>query len=458
MRVPRGVSAVKLASALALAMVGSSALAQAMPVGFGPNPTLPAPTKSLLPTLNIAPADPWPGGARPVAAAGLAVSAYASGLNHPRWLYVLPNGDVLVAETNKPPAPEESSGGIKGIVMKQAMKKAGAGVPSPNRITLLRGVGTNGQAASHTVFLEGLMSPFGMALVGTDLYVANADAIVRFPYKEGDTSISAKGVKVMDLPAGINHHWTKNLVASPDGKLLYVSVGSNSNAGENGLDKEEGRAAIWEFNIASGKGRLYASGLRNPVGMAFNPQNNVLWTSVNERDELGNDLVPDYMTSVKDGAFYGWPYSYYGKNIDTRVTPQRPELVAKAIVPDYALGAHTASLGLAFYDGALLPQYKNGALIGQHGSWNRKPASGYKLIYVPFADGKPNGPPQDVLTGFLAKNGHANGRPVGVAVDKAGAILLADDVGNIIWRVTPTAGAKDIAPAAPAATQQGATP
>ena len=437
---------VRLAAALALMFASAAALSQTYPVGFGPSPALPAPTKSLLPTRNIAPADPWPNGARPVAAAGLVATPYASGLTHPRWLHVLPNGDVLVAETNKPPSPEEGGGGIKGIVMKQAMKKAGAGVPSPNRIILLRGVGANGQAASRTVFLEGLMSPFGMALVGNDLYVANADAIVRFPYKEGDTSISVKGVKVMDLPAGINHHWTKNLIASPDGKLLYVSVGSNSNVGENGIDKEDGRAAIWEFNIATGKGRVYATGLRNPVGMAFNPQSNVLWTSVNERDELGNDLVPDYMTSVKEGAFYGWPYSYYGKNVDTRVSPQRPELVAKAIAPDYALGAHTASLGLAFYDGALLPQYKNGALIGQHGSWNRKPASGYKLIYVPFADGKPTGPPQDVLTGFLGKDGHAYGRPVGVAVDKAGAILLADDVGNIIWRITP-AGAPAVAPA-----------
>ncbi len=424
----------------ALAMAGLAG-AQTMPVGFGPNPTLPAPSKSLLPTMNVAPADPWPKGTAPLAAPGLRVTSYASGLNHPRWLYVLPNGDVLVAETNKPPAPDEG-GGIKGAVMKHAMKKAGAAVPSPNRITLLRGVGPNGEAATRSVFMDasnGLMSPFGMALVGNDLYVANADAVVRFPYQEGQTNISAKAVKVMDLPAGINHHWTKNLVASPDGKLLYASVGSNSNVGENGIDKEEGRAAIWELNIGTGKSRVFASGLRNPVGMAFHPQSGVLWTSVNERDELGNDLVPDYMTSVKDGAFYGWPYSYFGQHVDDRIQPQRPDLVAKAIKPDYALGAHTASLGLAFYDGALLPSFKNGALIGQHGSWNRKPASGYKLIYVPFADGKPNGAPQDVLTGFLGKNGHAYGRPVGVAVDKAGAILLADDVGNIIWRVVPAA-------------------
>ncbi len=426
--------------ALALATIGGAALAQSYAVGFGPNPVLPAPETSLLPTVNVAPAEGWPSGGKPVAAAGLAVSAYASGLAHPRWLYVLPNGDVLVAETNKPAPPEkEPSGGIKGAVMKMEMKKAGAGVTTANRITLLRGIGANGMAASKTTFLEGLNSPFGMTLVGNELFIANADAIVKFPYQAGDTSITAKGVKVADLPSGINHHWTKNLVASKDGKYLYASVGSNSNIGENGMDREDGRAAIWQFDRATGKGRVFATGLRNPVGMAWNPQSGMLWTSVNERDELGNDLVPDYMTSVKDGAFYGWPYSYYGQHVDTRVQPQKPELVAKAIAPDYALGAHTASLGLAFYDGALLPAYKNGALVGQHGSWNRKPSSGYKLIYVPFANGKPNGPPQDVLTGFLSPDGHAWGRPVGVAVDKAGAILLADDVGNVIWRVTPAA-------------------
>jgi glucose/arabinose dehydrogenase len=426
--------------ALALSTIGSAALAQSYGVGFGPNPSLPAPERSLIPTMNVAPADPWPKGTGPVAAPGLAVKAYANGLDHPRWVYVLPNGDVLVAETNKPNPPQnEESGGIKGAVMKMQMKKAGAAVRSANRITLLRGVGPNGMAATRTVFLQGLNSPFGMALVGDELFVADADAIVKFPYKSGQTSISAQGVKVADLPAGINHHWTKNIVASKDGSKLYVSVGSNSNVGENGMDKEDGRAAIWEFDRATGKGRLFASGLRNPVGMAWNPQSGVLWTSVNERDELGNDLVPDYMTSVKDGAFYGWPYSYYGQHVDTRITPARPDLVAKAIAPDYALGSHTASLGLAFYDGALIPQFKNGALVGQHGSWNRKPASGYKLIYVPFADGKPSGPPQDVLTGFLSPDGKAWGRPVGVAVDKAGAILLADDVGNAIWRVTPAA-------------------
>jgi glucose/arabinose dehydrogenase len=423
-----------------LSAIGGAALAQNYPTGFGSNPVLPPPETSLIPTVNVAKAVGWPNGGKPVPAAGLAVSAYASDLAHPRWLYVLPNGDVLVAEANRPPRPGDApSDGIKGMVTNMQMKKAGAGVTSANRITLLRGIGANGMAASKTTFLEGLNSPFGMALVGNELFIANADAVVKFPYKTGDTSITAKGVKVADLPAGINHHWTKNLVASKDGKYLYVSVGSNSNIGEKGMDIEEGRAAIWQFDRSTGKGRVFASGLRNPVGMAWNPQSGMLWTSVNERDELGNDLVPDYMTSVKDGAFYGWPYSYFGKHVDTRVEPQKPELVAKAIAPDYALGAHTASLGLAFYDGALLPAYKNGALVGQHGSWNRKPSSGYKLIHVPFADGKPSGPPQDVLTGFLSPEGQAWGRPVGVAVDKAGAILLADDVGNIVWRVTPAA-------------------
>lgn len=422
-----------------LSIVSAAALAQQYPVGWGPDPALPDPAQSLIPTINIAKADPWPQGTRPTAAAGLSATAYGSGLDHPRWLHVLPNGDVLVAESNKPGnGPKET--GLRAKVQGLAQKHAGAGVESPNRIILLRGIGADGAAATKTVFMEGLNSPFGMALVGGNLYVANADALWRFPYQTGATSIALdKGVKVMDLPSGINHHWTKNVIAAPDGKKLYVTVGSNSNVAENGMDAETGRAAIWEVDVASGKSRLYASGLRNPNGMGFQPQTKALWVAVNERDELGNDLVPDYMTSVQDGAFYGWPYSYYGQHVDTRVKPQKPELVAKAIAPDYALGAHTASLGLTFYDANLLPQYKNGALIGQHGSWNRKPYAGYKLVFVPFANGKPSGPPQDVLTGFLGgKDEHAYGRPVGVAVDKTGAILLADDVGNIVWRIAPS--------------------
>lgn len=427
------------ARVLVLAVLGAMnvhALAQQYAPGFGPNPQLPAPQRSLIPTMNIAPAEPWPQGTRPTPAAGLAVTAYGTGLDHPRWLYVLPNGDVLVAESNKPAnAPKED--GVKAKVQGMVMKKAGAGVESPNRIILLRGIGANGTATTKTTFAQNLNSPFGMTLVGSDLYIANADALWRFPYKTGETTLSGKGTKVMDLPAGINHHWTKNVVASPDGKKLYVTVGSNSNVAENGMEIEQGRAAIWEYDVASGKSRIYASGLRNPNGMDFEPQTKMLWTAVNERDEIGNDLVPDYMTSVKDGGFYGWPYSYYGQHVDDRVKPQKPDMVAKAIPPDYALGAHTASLGLAFYNASLLPQFKNGALIGQHGSWNRKPHSGYKLIFVPFNNGKPSGPPQDVLTGFLSKDGKAYGRPVGVAIDKQGAVLLADDVGNIVWRITP---------------------
>jgi glucose/arabinose dehydrogenase len=422
--------------AVLLGTLGLAAQAQQYPVGWGPNPALPEPQHTLIPTLNEAKADPWPQGTHPTPAAGLAATAYGTGLDHPRWLYVLPNGDVLVAETNKPEdAPKET--GIKAKVAGMVQKKAGAGVPSPDRITLLRGLDANGAAASKTVFLQGLHSPFGMALVGSNLYVANADALWRFPYKAGATSIEAAGAKVLDLPAGINHHWTKNVIASPDGKKLYITVGSNSNVGENGMEIELGRAAIWEYDIASGKSRIYASGLRNPQGMSFEPHTKALWVSVNERDELGNDLVPDYMTAVKDGAFYGWPYSYYGQHVDTRVKPQQPDMVAKAVAPDYGLGAHTASLGMSFYDASLLPQYKGGALVSQHGSWNRKPRAGYELVFVPFANGKPSGPPQEVLKGFLSEDGRAYGRPVGVAVDKSGAILLADDVGNRVWRIAP---------------------
>ncbi|WP_343728349.1 sorbosone dehydrogenase family protein [Duganella sp.] len=423
-----------------LLMVAAPALAQAQayPPGFGPNPSLPAPDKQLIPTVNIAPVERWSGQQQPLAPAGFRVSAYARGLDHPRWVYTLPNGDVLVAETNAPPKPEDSKG-VKGMVMKAVQKKAGAVTESANRITLLRGVDANGAAQTRTVFLKGLNSPFGMALVGQYLYVADTDAVLRFPYQEGATSISAPGTKVMDLPAGPrNHHWTKNIIASPDGKYLYATVGSNSNVAENGMEEELGRAAIWQLDLASGKSRLYATGLRNPNGMGWEPQGKTLWTAVNERDELGNELVPDYMTSVKDGGFYGWPYSYYGQHVDSRVKPPQPAMVAKAIAPDYALGAHTASLGLAFYEGKLFPQaYQGGVFIGQHGSWNRKPHSGYKVVFVPFSGGKPSGPPQDFLTGFLNGEGKAQGRPVGVAVDGQGALLVADDVGNVVWRVAP---------------------
>jgi len=424
---------------LSLSGCGDSAT---LPVqaGMGPNPTLPPPHHSLIPTVNIAPAKGWPAGAAPQPAAGLAVKAFAQGLDHPRWLYVLPNGDVLVAETNAPPKPEDRKG-LKGWIMKKVMARAGAGTPSANRITLLRDANGDGIAETRSAFLQGLHSPFGMVLVGNALYVADTDAVLRFTYTPGATSLAEAGQKIADLPAGpINHHWTKNIIASGDGKHLFVTVGSNSNVAENGMSAEENRAAILEIDPASGHARVFASGLRNPNGMSWQPQSGALWTVVNERDELGSDLVPDYMTSVVDGAFYGWPYSYYGRHIDERVKPPRPDLVASAIVPDYALGPHTACLGLVFYDAGLLPaHYSNGAFIGQHGSWNRKPPSGYKVIFVPFADGKPAGQPEDVLTGFLNADGAAYGRPVGVAVDKQGALMVADDVGNTIWRVTPAA-------------------
>lgn len=405
--------------------------------GIGAHPQLPEPQETLLPTVNIAPAEGWPDDAEPTATAGTQVNAFARNLDHPRWLYVLPNGDVLVAETNAP-ARAEGRPGLKGWVMGKVMAKAGASAPSANRITLLRDTDNDGVAEVRTAFLEDLNSPFGMALVDDRLYVANTDAVVSFPYTADATEITQPPTKLVDLPAGkLNHHWTKNLIPDVDGTKLYVTTGSNSNAAEQGMAVEEGRAAIWEVDIASGEHRIFASGLRNPNGMAWEPNTGKLWTVVNERDELGSDLVPDYLTSVQEGGFYGWPYSYFGQHVDERVEPQRPDLVAKAIVPDYALGAHTAALGLVHSAGNQLPaQFADGMFIGLHGSWNRKPHSGYKVIFVPFASGKPSGQPLDVLTGFLSEEGDAYGRPVGVAIDKSGALLVADDVGNVIWRIT----------------------
>ena len=434
---PRAIAPVIGAVVLTLAACSEMAT---LPIaaGTGREPVLPPPQHTLIPTVNIAPAKGWPPGAAPQPAAGTRVAAFASGLDHPRWLYVLPNGDVLVAETNAPPKPEDGKG-IKGWLMKLMMKRAGAGVPSANRITLLRDTDGDGVADLRSVLLEGLNSPFGMSLVGNYLYVANSDAVLRFPYATGDTRITAAGAKVVDLPAGpINHHWTKNLIADRNGAKLYVTVGSNSNVAERGMAAETGRAAIWEVDIQSGAHRIFASGLRNPNGLAWEPLSAALWTVVNERDDLGNDLVPDYLTSVRDGGFYGWPYSYFGRHIDQRVNPQQPALVAKAIVPDYALGAHTASLGLVSSAGTTLPAlFSNGMFIGQHGSWNRRPHSGYKVVFVPFERGKPSGGmPIDVLTGFLSEKGDAFGRPVGVALDGQGALLVADDVGNVIWRVS----------------------
>lgn len=423
----------------ALAACGQSNSQQNSSIGYGPNPALPEPRRSLIPTVKVSEVVGWPTGVTPRAPAGFRVQPFATGLDHPRWLLVLPNGDVLVAESNAPPKKEPPKG-IKGFFEKMLMKKAGAGVPSANRVTLLRDADHDGIAEVKTPFLTGLHSPFGMALVGDTLYVANADAIVAFPYTAGVTQITTAPRKVTDLPGGpINHHWTKNIIASPDGTKLFATVGSNSNVGENGMANEVDRAAILEVDLATGGKRLFAGGLRNPNGMGWNPVGGELWTAVNERDELGNDLVPDYMTSVREGGFYGWPYSYFGRHVDKRVrdSERRPDMVERAMVPDYALGAHTASLGLTFYTGASFPEhYKNGVFVGQHGSWNRKPQAGYKVIFVPFSGGKPAGAVEDFLTGFLDADGKAQGRPVGVTVDGVGALLVADDVGNVVWRVS----------------------
>jgi glucose/arabinose dehydrogenase len=434
MRIP-----LPVAVALAASVTFGCASAARLPVsaGTGPNPTLPKPDTSLIPMVHVVKARGWPADGTPVAAEGTAVGAFARGLDHPRWLYVLPNGDVLVAETNAPPRPDDAKG-IKGWFFKKFQKRAGGAVPSANRITLLRDADGDGVAETRSVLLAKLNSPFGMALVGDGLYVAASDAVLRFPYVPGETRIEAAGTRLSDLPGGtLNHHWTKSLIASPDGRKLYAGVGSNSNVAENGIDKEEGRAAIWEIDRQSGQHRVFAAGLRNPVGMAWQPDSGALWAAVNERDELGSDLVPDYMTSVRDGGFYGWPYSYYGQHVDKRPKPPRPDLVATAIVPDYALGPHTASLGLAWSGGTTLPErFAHGMFVGQHGSWNRKPRSGYKVVFVPFTGGTPSGPPVDVLTGFVDAQGNAHGRPVGVALAKDGALLVADDVGNTVWRVT----------------------
>ncbi|WP_061152428.1 PQQ-dependent sugar dehydrogenase [Caballeronia arvi] len=426
---------VSLVLPLASCAIGPSSFSD---TGFGKSPSLPEPESRLVPMVNIAPVEERPAGFLPTAPAGFTVTQFASGLAHPRWLYTLPDGDVLVAESDAPREHDEGSG-LFGWIRRQVMKRAGAGVPSPDRIVLLRDTDDGGVATMQTVFLRGLHSPFGIALVGNHLYVADTDALLRFDYVPGATSITSAAAKVADLPAGpINHHWTKNVLADHSGKHLYITVGSNSNAGENGIDAEEGRARILEFDVDTGSLRPYATGLRNANGLSWQPDSGALWTAVNERDDLGNNLVPDYMTAVKEGAFYGFPYSYYGQHVDARVKPQRPDLVGKAVVPDYALGNHTASLGLAFYDRTLFPaHYRGGAFVGQHGSWNRKPRTGYKVVFVPFVNGKPAGAPEDFLSGFLLEDGHAVGRPVGVALDAHGALLVADDVGNAVWRVAP---------------------
>lgn len=400
---------------------------------YGPKPYLPAPQQYLVPPMHVAPAEGWRDGQTPTVADGLQITALATGFMHPRSIYTLPNGDVLVVESNGPKAPVNRP---KDYIMGVVKDYAGSGAAGGNRITLLRYA--DGKLALRTTLLEHLDSPFGVALVGNDLYVANTDAIMRYPYETGQSHISAPGTELTDLPAGpINHHWTKSLVASPDGTKLYVGVGSNSNITENGMAAEAGRAAIYEVDRVTGSKRSFATGLRNPNGLQFQPGTDRLWAVVNERDELGPDLVPDYFTAVRDGGFYGWPYSYFGQHLDPRVLPQRPDLVAKAISPDYSLGSHVAPLGLVFSANASLPEaYRHGALVGEHGSWDRNPMSGYKVVYIPFKDGRPAGDPIDVVTGFLSANEHTRGRPVGLALDHSGALLIADDVGNTVWRVS----------------------
>jgi len=401
---------------------------------YGSAPALPEPHQYLVPPMKIAPAGSWTQGETPTVAAGLKVQALAMGLIHPRSVYVLPNGDILVVEANGPKAPVNRP---KDLIMGWVKAFGGTAGKGGNRITLIRPALGNAPA-TRTVFLDHLNSPFGVALVGNDLYVANTDAVVRYPYVNGEMHISAPGTKLVDLPGGpIDHHWTKSLLASPDGSKLYVGVGSNSNITENGIPAEMNRAAVWEVDRSSGAMRLFANGLRNPNAMQWEPQSKKMWVVVNERDEIGPNLVPDYLTSVQDGGFYGWPYSYYGTHVDPRVMPQRPDLVAKAIVPDYALGSHVAPLGLVFNSSTTLPAaYSAGAFVGEHGSWDRSPLSGYKVVFVPFKDGRPAGAPQDVVTGFVRDNDHANGRPVGLAIDRSGSLLIADDVGNAVWRVS----------------------
>ncbi len=406
----------------------------------GANPPLPSAKSFFTPPMQVPKYVGWQNGETPKVAEGLKIQSIASGLEHPRQVYCLPNGDILVAESNSPDAEPVTSPKqlIAGLVTGRSGKKGKGG----NRITLLRKrTDDSGEWDKH-VFIDHLHSPFGMQLIGDTLYVADTDAILKYPYKSGETSMSSPGVELADLPDKVNHHWTKALLASPDGKKLYVGVGSNSNVTENGLDVEYRRANVLEVDVATGASRIFAAGIRNPTGLQWEPKTGQLWAVANERDEIGADLVPDYLTSVKDGGFYGWPYSYYGQHVDRRVQPQRPDLVARAIKPDYAIGSHVAPLGLLFYTGSDLPaQYRGGAFIGEHGSWNRSPLSGYAVTYVAFENGKPVGAPKPVVTGFASDDEkELHGAPVGLAQDKGGALIIADDVGNTVWRVTKTGG------------------
>ena len=436
-----------LALTAALLLLAGCGKGEAVPEAgqYGPNPTIPEPEYAAFPPIRIATPVGWPEGENPTAAPGLAVTAFATDLIHPRWILPLPNGDVLVAESDAGGAPVKRP---KDLFIRFAMREAkGSGPAPPNRISLLRDRDGDGRAESRTDFITGLAGPFGMELVGSDLYVADADKLLRYRYTVGADRPEDQGTVVARLPGGINHHWTKNVIASPDGSRLYVTAGSNSNVGENGMEYEVNRAAIHEIDPATGATRLFASGLRNPNGMDWNPDTGALWTVVNERDEIGDDASPDYITSVRPGGFYGWPWSYWGRHVDKRPYPPRPDMVAKAITPDYAVGSHTGSLGFVFAEGANLgDSYANGAFVGQHGSWNRSRPIGYKVIFIPFAGGRPSGPPVDVLGGFLHGR-EVYGRPVGVAIDRSGALLVADDAGNAVWRVTAAPAARAIAAA-----------
>lgn len=426
-------------SLIALAVLALAACTQAAPPaeqGYGANPQLPAPQSSPLPTINVARAVGWPDGAAPAAPDGFVVTRFAEGLAHPRWIYTLPNGDVLIAESSTLPS---RASGVEAWIGNMMQRRGGALAGSANRITLLRDSDKDGDVDERHVFAEDLNQPIGMALVGGYFYVGNTDAVVRFPYAEGATRLEGAGEVVLRLPyhEGDNGHWTRNIIANEAGTKIYVAVGSVNNIADQGMEIEEGRAAIWEMNPDGSEARIFASGLRNPVGMGWSGGDaNALWVAVNERDMLGDNLVPDYITSVRDGGFYGWPYYYWGDHRDERVEIPANVRLRAPIAPDFALGAHTASLGLYFYHFDAFPaRYWGGAFIGQHGSWNRSEAVGYKVAFVPFSNGRPSGDAEDFLTGFLNAEGEAQGRPVGVAMDQTGALLVADDVGDIIWRV-----------------------
>jgi glucose/arabinose dehydrogenase len=426
----------QLVLAAAIALTGCGQPAPPPEGGYGGDPQLPEPQSSIFPTVRTAEAVGWADGAAPTAPHGFTVTRFAENLDHPRWLYLLPNGDVLVAESS---TEAQTGGGLMGWIRNSIQRGAGALGVSADRITLLRDSDGDGAVDARYVFADNLNQPIGMALIGNDLFVGDTDAVVRFRYTTNAVRVSGQPELVLRLPHrdGDNGHWTRNIVASPDGSKLYVAVGSASNIGDHGMEAEEGRAAIWELSPDGSLARVFASGLRNPVGMSFEPQTGALWAAVNERDMLGDNLVPDYMTRVQEGGFYGWPYYYWGDHRDERVEIPANLRLQAPITPDFALGAHTASLGLMFYTGAALPEeYRGGAFIGQHGSWNRSELVGYRVVFVPFTDGRPSGEVQDFLTGFLDERNQAQGRPVGIAVDRTGALLVADDVGNIVWRVT----------------------